>query len=291
MAFDLRHLRHVTVLEDAGNFSRAAEVIGITQPALSRSVAALESDLGFSLFERAPSRVLPTVMGADFLREARRLLVQASQLEADARALAAGEGGTLSFGMGPLLASLLLPDLLVLLAERFPRLRVTPFMGSAKEMMVALSERRIEMCLLAQGLFLGGGIVTQPAGQISAALLVRAGHPLAGCRGLMLKDLEPYPLATGSYGGRLLGGHEPQSTIVCENFHILREAVLGSDAVWLSSRSLAPRGDEACLVELDVLDYPPRPIEIVLVRMEQRTPSQAGLEVEAEIRHRLARLA
>ncbi|NBB52625.1 LysR family transcriptional regulator [Rhizobium sp. CRIBSB] len=288
MTLDLRHLRHVTVLAEAGNFSRAAEIIGITQPALSRSVAGLEAGLGFALFDRTPAGVIPTTMGAVFLKDARKLLLQASQLETDARALAAGDGGSLSFGLGPLLSSLILPDLLVLLANRFARLQVRPMTASAVDMMTALSERRIEMCLLAEGPISTAGVVIQPVGSIAIALLVRSGHPLAGRRALRLQDLLEYPLATGSYDGRPINGLEPQSTIICENFHILRETVLRSDAIWLSSSALMPPDTEPALVELDVVDFPTRRCEVLLARTEHRTPSRAGREVEAAIRSLLA---
>lgn len=288
MTFDLRHLRHINVLAEAGNFSRASEIIGITQPALSRSVAGLEAGLGFALFDRTPAGVVPTTMGATFLADARKLLLQASQLETDTRALAAGDGGVLSFGLGPLLASLVLPDLLVFLADRFPRLRVLPMTASASEMMAALTERRIEMCLLAEGSSQTLGIRTERVGFITAALMVRAGHPLAGKRTLRWNDLAGFPLATGSYDGRTVDGDEPRATIVCENFHILRETVLGSDAIWLSSPALTPPGAPPSLVELDVVDYPPRHCEVLLARMVQRTPSRAGQEVETAIRSLLA---
>ena len=284
MTLDLRHLRHVAVLAEAGNFSRAAEVIGITQPALSRSVAGLEAGLGFALFDRTPAGVIPTMMGAVFLKDARKLLLQANQLETDARALAAGDGGSLSFGLGPMLSSLILPDLLVLLAGRFPRLQVRPMTASAEEMMTALSERRIELCLVARGLRKTAGLLTRPVGALTVGLLARAGHPLAGRRGLRLEDLAGFPLATGSYDGRMIGADEPWATIVCENFHVLRETVLGSDAIWLSTPALSRSGPGPGLVELEVEDYPSRRIEILLARMEQRTPSRAGREVEAAIR-------
>lgn len=284
MTLDLRHLRHITVLAEAGNFSRAADLVGITQPALSRSVASLERGLGFALFDRTPAGVVPTAMGVTFLKDARKLLLQASQLETDARALAAGDGGSLSFGLGPLLSSLILPDLLVLLARRFPRLQVRPMTASAEEMITALTERRIEMCLVADGLRNTAGLLTRPVGAVTVGLLARAGHPLVGRQGLRLEDLSGFPLATGSYDGRMIGAGDPISTIICENFHILRETVLGSDAIWLSTRALAQPGPEPALVELDIVDYPSRRIEILLARMEQRTPSRAGREVEVAIR-------
>jgi DNA-binding transcriptional LysR family regulator len=291
MAYDLRHLRHVTILADAGTFSRAAEMAGITQPALSRSVAALEAELGFAIFDRLSSGIVPTVAGAQFVQDARKLLLQARQLEADARALAAGEGGTLSFGLGPLLSSLILPELLALLSARFPGLRVMPMTGSAVELVTALSDRRIEMCLFAEGPHIPPGMTTRPVGSIPIGLLVRTGHPLAGKRDLRLADAAGFPLASGSVDGRVMGPGGPEPTIICENFHILRETVLQSDAVWLSSKALCSVQGQEELVELAVTDFPTNRFAILLARMGQRTPSPAGRAVEAAIRVILARIS
>lgn len=291
MAYDLRHLRHITILADAGTFSRAADMAGITQPALSRSVAALETELGFAIFDRLPSGIAPTVAGAQFVQDARKLLIQARQLETDARALAAGEGGTLSFGLGPLLSSLILPELLTLLSERFPQLRVMPMTGSAVDLVTALSERRIEMCLFAEGPRIPADMITRHVGSITVGLLVRASHPLAGKPDLRLADIAGFPIATGNTEGRVIGPATPEPTIVCENFHILREAVLQSDVIWQSSRALSQVQGQEELVELDLADFPASHHAIVLARLGQRTPSPAGKVVEAAIEAILDRIS
>jgi len=64
MKLDLRQLRHVLALDRHRNFGRAAEAIGLTQPALSRSLQALEDEIGARLFDRDRSRVEPTAVGA-----------------------------------------------------------------------------------------------------------------------------------------------------------------------------------------------------------------------------------
>jgi len=288
MAFDLRHLRHAAILADTGNFSRAAEVIGITQPALSKSVAALEGEIGFLLFDRTTVGVIPTVMGKQFLIDARSLLVQAAQLSTEAKSLGSGESGTLSLGLGPLLTSLILSDVLVEMAKRFPRLRVIPMAGSAGELLSALSERRIEMCLFAEGPFPPSGITTRKVGSITVGLLTRANHPLAGRKGLRFRDLSDFPMAAGSYGSSSDGFFPPEPTIVCENYHILRETVLNSDTIWLSSLALASGANAGTLIELDVADYPSFCRSILLARSESHTASRAGLEAAKTIESLLA---
>lgn len=284
MTFDLRHLRHVTILAETGNFSRAADLAGITQPALSRSVAGLEADIGFAIFDRTSTGVVPTIAGAQFVKDAANLLTQARQLESDCRAVAIGDGGILSFGLGPLLASMILPDLLVMLASRFPRLRVMPLTGSAEETLSALAERRIEMCLLTAGPEHFNGMTTRQVGSLSVGLMVRAGHPLAGKAGLTLKDIDAFPLAAGSFNRRASGiPAQLEPTIVCENYHILRDIVQRSDTIWLSSSALGSSDNHPAPVALDVVDYPLSRYPVQLVRMEQRTPSPASQALEAAI--------
>lgn len=291
MTFDLRHLRHVSILAETGNFSRAAELAGITQPALSRSVAGLEANIGFALFDRTSTGVFPTTAGAQFVKDAANLLMQARQLESDCRAVAVGEGGALNFGLGPLLASLILPDLLVMLAARFPRLRVTPITGNAEETLTALTEHRIELCLLTGGSEQFTGMITRQVGILSIGLLVRSGHSLATKENVTLKDVHEFPLAAGAFNRRALEGTpllEP--TIVCENYHILRDMVQRSDAIWLSSSALCSSVNDPDLIELNVSDYPVSHYPVQLVRMEQRTPSPASQTLEVAIEELLGRV-
>lgn len=284
MAMNLRQLRHVTLLAEAGNFSRAAELAGVTQPALSRSVGKLEAEIGFKLFDRTPGGVIPSVVGEQFIKDAARLLTQARQLEVDARALADGQGGTLTLGLGPLLSSLIVPELLSVLAARFPRLRINIMTANALDLMEALAERRVELCLFSEGLQASPRMATRRIGSLTISLLVRAGHPLAGRSDLCLEDIKDFPLATGSFSGRSIGTvKQPEPSIICENYHVLRDMVQNSDTIWFSSRALRVSGNRQDLIELDVKDYPSTEYGVLLARMEQRTPSPASKVAESAI--------
>ena len=60
---DLRRLRQLLALQEHGNFSRAAEALHISQPALSRSLQAMENPVGTAIFERQRGNIVPTDMG------------------------------------------------------------------------------------------------------------------------------------------------------------------------------------------------------------------------------------
>jgi DNA-binding transcriptional LysR family regulator len=83
MKFSLEQVRHVLAVERFRHFGRAAEQLGITQPALSRSIAAVEERLECRLFERSRRGVETTQDGLLFLEQGRKLLSAAMQLEAD----------------------------------------------------------------------------------------------------------------------------------------------------------------------------------------------------------------
>jgi LysR family cyn operon transcriptional activator len=80
----LRHLRYLLAVADHGGFTRAAEVLHVSQPTLSQQIRQLEESLGVSLFDRTSRTVKPTDAGEAYIACARRVLVE---LEAGKRAL------------------------------------------------------------------------------------------------------------------------------------------------------------------------------------------------------------
>src|SRR5881397_3804305 len=110
-SMDLVKLRHIVAISDTGSFSRAAEDQHITQPALSRSIASFEARYGVRLFDRGRGGVLPTPAGTFVIEQARGLLRGAGELERNLLLYERGAAGSVSFGLGQLMASLILPRL------------------------------------------------------------------------------------------------------------------------------------------------------------------------------------
>jgi DNA-binding transcriptional LysR family regulator len=94
MAVELRHLRCLVAIADAGTLTDAAIALGLSQAAVSRTLAGLEAELGVRLLHRTARQVTPTAAGARVLPRARRLLADADQLVADAA------GGTARLRIG-----------------------------------------------------------------------------------------------------------------------------------------------------------------------------------------------
>jgi len=104
MTHDIDHrlLRAFVAVADRGGFSAAAQALHITQPALSRRIAELESALGLRLFERTSRRVALTRGGEDLLARCQDLLAHGETLRERARALAEGKAGILRVGCAPM---------------------------------------------------------------------------------------------------------------------------------------------------------------------------------------------
>lgn len=117
---ELRHVvAFVTVAEEL-HFGRAADRLGIAQPAVSRLVRRLEADLDVTLFERTSQRVSLTAVGAQLLDHAQTIVAEHARLVAAATALGRGEGGLLRLGTTEAMSAQL--DILL---ERFATLKPT----------------------------------------------------------------------------------------------------------------------------------------------------------------------
>lgn len=148
MHLTLKHLRYFTALVDAGTFSRAAEVLHITQPALSQQIKELEAQFGTQLVERQPRRVLLTPAGHEFLRHAARVLAEMQALEASAR-WRQGLSGRLAIGVIPTVAPYLLPVVLPALRSQNVTLDLGVQESQTDRLLQALAVGKLDAAIMA----------------------------------------------------------------------------------------------------------------------------------------------
>ncbi|MES2412604.1 MAG: LysR family transcriptional regulator [Pseudomonadota bacterium] len=141
-----RHLRLITELQRGGSLRAAAEVLNLTQPALSKALAEIESAFGFALFTRTTRGLTPTAQGAVALRGATLLLEELAHLRREA---AAGEQAIASLRIGapPFVAQGYLPPILKQLATRDPPVRVQLLEERVPVLMEALLQGEVDALL------------------------------------------------------------------------------------------------------------------------------------------------
>ncbi len=281
MDIDLRKLNHLITVARCGSFSRAADTLHITQPALSRSIAAVEAHFGLKIFDRSRSGAALTPVGAMAVAEAEALLRRAQTLDHNLRLYGRGEAGRIAFGMGPLVASVALPTLSSHFMNLSPRLHMRASVKTANTLRQELKEDQIEMMFCGSGqMDMSPDIRVETIGHLSLALLVRTNHPLTQRSEVLNNDLFDYPI----FSALELSDKAPQprgGSFICDNYDILKTTVLQTDGIWISSPQLVRTELEQGLMTTIETSDPNRParIDVCLARLQDSQPSPAAIAI------------
>ncbi len=248
----LVQLRHLIALADGGSFSKASQAVHLTQPALSRSIKALEAELGQLLVDRIGRRVELTPMGRDLLDRARELVLDAQALQSRARATARGEAGTIRVGMGSGPGVMLMTPLLREVAVRRAQWRVEVARGTTEMLVQRLRARTLDALVVdVRSLAPATDLQVEHVREMRGAFMVRRGHPLARKRSVRFDELRNYPLASNPLSDEvarvLVQRYGPQAHpdhavgMRCDEIASLVEVTESSDAVLLAIRASAPQ--------------------------------------------------
>ncbi len=119
-----RQLQYAVLLSQIRNFSLVAEKLNITQPALSKQILSLETELGVKLFNRTSNPLTLTAAGEHFIREAKELIYKEEQLLRSMERYESGKAGQLVIGITPLRSSYLISDTVKAVRDAFPEITV-----------------------------------------------------------------------------------------------------------------------------------------------------------------------
>jgi DNA-binding transcriptional LysR family regulator len=131
--YELQDIRSFVKIAELGSFHEAAEILHISQPALTRRIKKLEQGLGTPLLDRTTRRVSLTSVGRDFFPKARRLLDDFEDSILNIRELAERQIGQVTLACIPTAAFYFLPSVIRLYNERYPKIRIRLLDLSANE--------------------------------------------------------------------------------------------------------------------------------------------------------------
>ena len=123
-ATDLRQLRYFAAIVEQGSITRAAQVLGVAQPALSSHLRNMEARLGVTLLTRGRAGVTPTEAGALLARRARGILEEVARTEDDLRNLDRDPAGLVRIGLPGTIGGLVALPLIEAAKARYPRIRL-----------------------------------------------------------------------------------------------------------------------------------------------------------------------
>src|SRR4249919_1233360 len=186
---NFRDLRYLVALADHRHFGRAATASFVSQPTLSTQIRKLEDELGVSLVERAPRRVMLTPIGREIAERARKVIAEVEQMGEIARRSQDPEAGTVRLGIFPTLAPYLLPHVLPAVRKRFPRLELLLVEEKTDQILTRLRDGRLDAGVLALPVH-DDQLQVEPLFDEPFVLAVPQQHALARRGSLRLRDLD-----------------------------------------------------------------------------------------------------
>ena len=276
----LVQLRHLLALADSGSFSRAAEAVCLTQPALSRSIQALEDELGQPLFDRLGRHSELTPFGRAMAARARQVLDDADALRDHGRRIARGEAAELRLGLGSGPGAMLMTPLLMSAAARHPGWRIEVSRATTARLVQALQARALDALVVdVRSLAPSADLCVDTPCEMRGAFMVRPGHPLlAAGTGVRFDEVQRFPIASIPLSDEvarvLMARYGPEAhpqrcvTLRCEEIPSLVAVALRSDAVLIAIRAAGPD-----LVELALAPPLQASARFGLVTLSARTPA------------------
>ncbi|MDH5226434.1 MAG: LysR family transcriptional regulator [Gammaproteobacteria bacterium] len=194
---ELRLIQHALALARHRNFARAAHSLHLTQPTMTRSIAALERAVGVQLFDRSAKGVEPTAFGSLLLERGARLLAGEADLRREVQLLAGLEAGRLAVIAGPFPFEISVGAAVARLLAAHPRLRVRAMLAEPTEVVRDVLARRADVGLVDLQFIVGQtDLVAESMPRHDFIVACRPGHPLAGRTGLSLADVLSFPMAS-----------------------------------------------------------------------------------------------
>lgn len=293
---EMRKLQHAVVLADCSSYVEAARLLGLSQPALSRSIQSLEQSIGFRLFERSRAGLNMTEAGAFYIENARGLMHDFANLQSLASELACGEAGEIAIGLAPFAASLFLPGVLLDFMHRRPEVSVTMSVQPANQLLQSLLDEDLSFFVGASALIPNNPSVTSAAlVNVEPCLLVRPEHPLAGKEKLTSEEVRQFPSLseTVSFPRLRPAAYLGRASIQCSDLATVKTVVESTDTIWVAGRLGArTSGHGGPFVEL------PWPVDrelagsaLKIYRLARRRPSQLSLLLEDMLRASVETLA
>jgi DNA-binding transcriptional LysR family regulator len=185
---ELRQAWAFVTTADEGHVGRAATRLHVTQPTLSRQIAALERSLGVPLFDRTRRQLVLTPAGEVFLAGARELVRRADELTAAVRRAHRGELGVLRVGFVQSATFAALPRLLSRFRTAQPSVRVEVMAMTTLTQLAALADDRIDVGLLRPPVH-EPDVLLRTLSHDELCVALPGGHPLADQPTVSLSDL------------------------------------------------------------------------------------------------------
>lgn len=244
-------LGHVVAVARAGSFTAAAGIAGVTQSAITRSIADLERQIGYAIFIRTARGAILTEQGREFAERARKLLEDTEELLQRPKGREDAYAGILRIGICPASMEFYLIDPVVKLLRRHPSIRLDVSGATFERTVEKLRNGSIDVAVGFEAAFVDWPDLRRQriAAAAPTAFFVRRDHPLLAIDNPGLDDIAKYdfvsPSASRPYAVSIRAMYEDRGTDwrkhvhVIDYFPMVKRIVATTDAIGVTVAAMA----------------------------------------------------
>lgn len=286
MSLNLHLLRLFATVARTGSFSRAADALHISQPAISKGVRDFELQVGCRLLDRTPKGVRPTREGEALARHAETLFAAERAAEDELLSLRNLDSGSLRIGASTTIATYLIAEYLGIFHRKFPGIDLHLISANTRDIADLMAAHDIEIALV-EGPVEDDELITQPWRTDAMSLIVGPQHPFAasesGIDGAALADEILIVREPGSGSREVVAqalaaqGIEPRRTLEIGSTEAIKQAVAAGLGVSIVSR--ATTSDQVKLGRLKIA--PIRNLHIERTLWQLKVPGRIEIPAAA----------
>jgi len=188
-----RRLQVFHAVAGTSSFTRAAEALHMTQPAVTHQVRQLEEELGTRLFDRANNRIALTEAGEEVRAYASRILGLYADMQESVKALTGERTGLVTLGASTTVAEYMLPELLGEFRRHFPEVRIRLRVANTDAVVAMVADSAIDLGVV-EGAVEDGRLLVEECRRDELQVVVPPDHPLAARDTVTPADLLPWPI-------------------------------------------------------------------------------------------------
>lgn len=186
---DVRLIEAYQAVMTYGTTARTAEILGMSQPAVSKAIMALERSIGFKLFDREKGRLVPTAEGQLFFREVQVSLAGIAKLRSAAARIRDYGSGDIRIACLSAFSTNLVPDAIARFNKRHPEIAVSLTVAASSVIRDMIAANQLDIAIAADEIDTTG-IEATPFAQIPAVIALPPGHALASRDIIVPADLD-----------------------------------------------------------------------------------------------------
>jgi DNA-binding transcriptional LysR family regulator len=237
----LNQIRDFLAVVDSGSLRSAARQVGVSQPAITKSIRQLENELHVQLLQRNARGAAVTRAGKAFLARARVIQAELRKAEEDLQLLRGGRHGAVAFGIAPAACMLIVPDAMLQFRRQHPAASVRIVEGVNPALLPQVRDETLDFSVgQSPAGRLDGALRFKPLFRPQLAIVGRRGHPLRSARSLRelagaswLMFYPPGGIATLEKSFNAAGLPLPESIVRCESYAAALALLAKTDALAL----------------------------------------------------------